>query len=236
MLRNALALGLLIMTYSISEAQNSSKNPRPDIPGSFIFDLGFNYPSGEPAEFNKAFFGSRTINVYYQYPLRFGRSNFSFNPGIGFSFERFRFSNEFTLIDSANNPGKFHLVNANGIYNNVVKSLLVTNYLEIPLEFRYDTKPEDVGRSFNVAIGGRIGYMIDSFTKIKYREDGETKKIKDKQQLGLRSIRYGVYTRVGVGAFNLFTFVNLSPLFQDNKGPSDTEMTTFTVGLSLNAF
>lgn len=200
-----------------------------------MLDLGFNYPSSEPADFDKAFFGSRTINVYYQYPIRFGRSHFSFNPGIGFSFERFRFSNEFTLRESST-AGEFDLVNANTIYDDVNKSLLVTNYIEIPAEIRYDTKPEDIGRSFNVAVGGRIGYLMDSFTKVRYRENGETKKIKDKQQFGLNSIRYGVYTRIGVGAFNVFGFFNLSPLFESGKGPSDTEMTTFTVGVSLNAF
>ncbi len=114
--------------------------------------------------------------------------------------------------------------------------MLVANYVEIPLEFRFDTTPEDIARSFNVAIGGRIGYLFDSKMKVKYKEDAETKIMKDKQNLGLTQIRYGVYSRIGVGAFNIFGFYNLTPLFEKDKGPDKTTMNSYTVGISINGF
>ncbi|HEX8059296.1 MAG TPA: hypothetical protein VF473_00105, partial [Cyclobacteriaceae bacterium] len=78
------------------------------------------------------------------------------------------------------------------------------------------------------------------------------KKVKDDQNFGLTQLRYGVYTRIGVGAFNFFVFYNMTPLFKKDMGPynqgrilepniiqggaTGTTMNTFTAGLSLNAF
>lgn len=114
--------------------------------------------------------------------------------------------------------------------------MLVTNYLEVPLEFRYDTRPNDIARSFSWAIGGRIGVLASSLMKVKYKEEGEMIKLKDKKSYGLNPIRYGVYTRIGIGGFNWFAFYNLSEMFEKDKGPEATMMNTMTVGISINGF
>lgn len=234
MIRSVLVIAAFFMIPLFVFGQGSSKKvPRPDIPGSFIFEFGFNQGLNTPNNFSQRFIGSNTINLYYQYPLRFGKSRFSFNPGFGFSFEKFKMKNNYTLQES-NTEGQFELVSVATTYPSIQKSLLKNNYLEIPLEFRFDTKPEDISRSFNIALGGRIGYLIDSNTKLKYKADGETRKLIDNQNHGMNPIRYGVYTRFGMGAFNLFTYYNLSPLFEKDKGPEKTDMTTFSVGFSIN--
>jgi len=258
-LRKALFLSVLVLIATSLHAQTTGKlKRRPNIPGSIIVDFGFNGTQNSPVLWRQTFFGSRTVNIYYQYPLRFGRSNFSFNPGIGLSMERFKWKTNIVLTDPAETgtqvpTEKYEFANAERIYDDPRKLMLVNNYLEVPLEFRYDSKPEDISRSFNIAIGARGGWMYDSFMKIKYKQDGQTKKLKDKQDFGLTQLRYGVYTRIGMGGFNVFCFYNLTPLFQKNMGPYDkgsiseggaivgsnasgTAMTTFTAGISLNAF
>ncbi len=70
---------------------------RPDIPGTFALEFGFNFDLGAPEQFSLAFWGSRTFNLYYQYELRILKSKFSFVPGIGLSLERFGFNNQYTL-------------------------------------------------------------------------------------------------------------------------------------------
>ena len=234
MIRSLLVLVAFFMVPLFVFSQTASKKtPRPDLPGSFIFEFGFNQPSGAPDKFRPRFVGSNTINLIYQYPIRFGKSRFSFNPGIGFSFEKFKLKNNFTLADTTG-TGLFQLVNVSTTYPGLKKSLIKNNYIDIPLEFRFDTKPEDIARSFNFAIGGRIGYLIDSSTKLKYKEDGETRKTIDKQDHGMNKFRYGVYTRFGIGSFGLFTYYNLTPLFKKDKGPAMTTMNIFTVGISIN--
>lgn len=234
MIRSILVLAVIfIIPAFVSGQVVSKKTPRPDLPGSFIFEFGFNQASGAPTNFSQRFIGSNTINLYYQYPIRFGKSRFSFNPGIGFSFEKFKLKNTFTLTETTT-TGLFQLQNVSSSYPGMKKSLIRNNYIDIPLEFRFDTKPEDIAHSFNIAIGGRAGYLIDASTKIKYKEDGEKRKAIDKQKHGMNPFRYGVYTRVGMGAFGIFTYYNISTLFEKDKGPDKTTMNTFTVGFSIN--
>lgn len=228
---------LFFISFSLFAQEKPRKAARPNIPGSFMIDLGFNRALNKPANFKQGFWGSRTLNLYYQYPIRIGRSKFSFNPGIGASMERWKFTNLFVLADTTKDSNdNFLLYPGSTFFKGIKKSTLIANYVEIPIEFRFDTAPEDIARSFNVAIGGRIGYLFDSKMKVKFKEDGETKILKDKQNLGLNQLRYGVYTRIGVGAFNIFGFYNLSPLFEKDKGPEMTTMNNYTVGISINGF
>lgn len=238
MIRSLLVLlPLFIISFNLFSQEKPKKAARPNIPGSFMIDLGVNRAIDKPNNFKQGFWGSRTLNLYYQYPMRFGRSKFSFNPGVGASMERWKFTNNYVVADTTNNSiDDFALFPGSTFYKGIKKSMLIANYVEVPLEFRFDTAPEDIARSFNVAIGGRIGYLFESKMKVKYREDGETKIIKDKQNLGLTQLRYGVYSRIGVGAFNIFGFYNLTPLFEKDKGPDKTTMNNYTVGISINGF
>src|SRR5688572_27628137 len=70
---------------------------RPDIPGTFMLELGINSPLDAPDRFDAGLWGSRTLNVYYTYELRIMNSKFSVVPGIGLSLERYKFKNGATL-------------------------------------------------------------------------------------------------------------------------------------------
>jgi len=254
--RSFTVLTLVLIAFSLhAQSTTTTKTKRrPNIPGSIILDFGFNSSQGAPDLWKQRFFGSHTINVYYQYPVRFGRSPLSFNPGIGVSFERFKWKNSIILTNNSTTGEKYEFARIDTQFGTGTNQKLTfgQNYLEVPIEFRYDTKPEDISRSFNFALGARGGWLFDSFQKVKYKEDGQTKKNKDRQDWGLTQLRYGVYTRIGIGGFNLFGFYNLTPLFQKDKGPfnngtvgtggapvggtSGTTMNTFTVGISLNGF
>lgn len=218
---------------SNAKATQIASKELPNIPGTFLLEFGFNIPLNNPDTFDVGFWGTRTFNVYYQYDLRIGKSKFSIHPGIGFAFERYKLTNSYTL--EATDEGT-ELVPAYEIYQGVKKSMIVTNYIDVPIEIRFSTNPNDPGRSFHASLGGRVGYLYDSFTKIKYREDGETKKIKDKQNFNLSDFRYGAFVKMGAGSLSLFCYYNFSPLFKDDRGPEQTDMNTLTVGLSLSSF
>ncbi len=252
MKKHILAFVLALMAlagHAQSEFSAAKKKIKPNIPGSFIVDLGINRALNAPNTWNQGFWGSRTVNMYYQYPIRLGKSKFSFTPGIGVSLERWKFTDGATLIDtvelvsfpngapSPNQVEQYNLLSPRRLDLPLVnKSMLVANYLEIPLELRFDTKPEDISRSINVAVGGRVGILFDAFTKLKYSEDGERRTLKNKFNHGLNPIRYGVYTRFGIGSFNWFVFYNLSEMFESGKGPRGAEMNSFTAGISISGF
>ncbi len=238
------SIAILIATSISAAAQTTEPTPkkynRPDIPGAFVLELGINRTLNAPSNFSLGLWGSRSLNVYYQYNIRILKSNFSFVPGIGLSLERFKLKNGATLgYDPADDSLKLFTPAETGM-TGIRKSHLVNNYIEVPLELRFSTNPDDPGRSFTAGVGARIGYMYDSFSKLKYKEDGETKQLKDKQNWNLTQLRYGIYGKIGIGNFSLFGYYNLTPLFEEGKGPGEksvvTDFQTVTMGISLSGF
>jgi Outer membrane protein beta-barrel domain len=230
---------IILTAFSLQAQEKERKARRPDLPGSFLIEFGFNRAQGStPSKFDQGFWGSRTLNLYYQYPIRLWKTKFSFNPGGGFSFERYKLVNNYTLDAKVSPDGSYPLVLASDLdFPNTDKSMLVMNYFEVmPAELRFDTKPEDLAKSIHVSVGARVGLLFESHTKVNYSEGGEDKTFKDKQNHGLSTFRYGVYSRIGIGSFNLFGYYNLTPVFQENKGPEQTKMNTLTIGISLSGF
>lgn len=253
----ALFATLSITLYAQETVKLSSKG-RPNIPGTIQIDLGLNRMANKPNNLKYGFIGSRTLNLYYFHDVRIGKSKFSVHPGIGFSFERFkllRYSKTVRIagkdsvlvrntptLFSKNADETFFTEASKLVYApvdslfGIKKSMIVANYLDIPLEFRFSTNPQDPSRSFKVSIGGRVGILMDAHTKLKYSEDGIMKKVKYNENFNLNPIRYSATLRIGIGNFNWFAHYNFSPLFQTDKGPSKTTANTYTVGISLSGF
>lgn len=259
MIKKSVALFLLLVSSAAAFSQEAEPGKRPDIPGNFALDFGFNRLLDEPNDLEYGFWGSRTANIYYQYHIRIGQSKFSFHPGIGLGMERFKLQGfkDFLPSDTIqrNVPTLIYDGEGNTILAEAVrviydgdslgqpdwsnsyttkKSMLVLNYLDIPVEFRFSVNPDDPARSFKVALGGRIGYLIGAKTKLKYEENGNTKKLKNEQRFNLNPFRYSAYTRIYLGNFSLFGYYNFSPMFKEGKGPMQTNTTSYTVGISLS--
>ncbi|MEJ7647401.1 MAG: outer membrane beta-barrel protein [Chryseolinea sp.] len=239
-------VGIVFLT-SISLAAtgqiNSKIKPsvRPDIPGIFTFEFGFNRDLDGPDRFSPDFLGSRSANIYYQYEFRLFKSPFSFVPGFGMSLERHKMKNDYTLDYENSTSDQVILVSPeNSPYPGIKKSMIITNYLDVPLEFRYTMKPDDPTRSFKISVGGRFGYLFDSSSKVKYKENSETKMMKDKQDFNLTKFRYGLTGKLGFGNFMFFGYYNLTPLFEKGKGlqtdGESNDFSTITFGISLSSF
>lgn len=213
-----------------SPSQNAPASP--NFPGSLVFDFGFNFLNDEPEDMKLNFFGSKIFNLYYMYEIRLGNSAFSFNPGLGIGLEKYRFDKDVTL--ASNNEGTA-IVPLSEDWD-VKRSKLAANYVDIPIEFRFHANKDNFRKSFKVGIGAKAGILFDSHSKIKYKENGETKTLKSKESFDLSKFRYGVQGRIGIGSFSVFYYHELSTLFKDGKGPEGTDASPFKVGISLYAF
>ena len=233
----ALPAAAQISEPNAESAYTPRKGTQPNIPGTIVLELGLNSALDAPSRFDHALWGSSTINVYYQHEIRIMESKFSLHPGIGLSLERFKFRDQTVLTYAGDSV---HLVLPDPAEINIKKSHFVTNYVDVPLEFRFTAKPQDPARSFKMSFGGRVGYLYDSFNKIKYREEGETIRIKEKRDFNATNIRYGVSTKIGFGNFSLFGYYNLTNLFEDGKGIPENgvvkDFPTYTIGISLSSF
>ncbi|MCX7637978.1 MAG: PorT family protein [Cyclobacteriaceae bacterium] len=229
-----------------------TRKGRPDIPGTFAVEFGFNRMTRPPQDLKYGFWGSRTLNVYYYYDQRIGNTKFSVHPGIGLGMERFKllsfnqtYSDTTIRIGGATlirQPGgNTQLINSGRVLFNdttraASKSMFIMNYLDIPIEFRFTANTNDPAKSFKAAIGGRIGFLLNAHTKLNYKEDNETKKIKNRQGFNLNEIRYSAFARIGVGNAYLSFYYNFSDLFKEGRGPDATRTSTYTMTLTLAAF
>lgn len=219
---------ILFISSFVAYAQQEIPGAQPDLPGTLMIDFGSNFLQDAPADMDLKIWGSRGVDVYYLYPVSLGESHFSFHPGIGFGFGKYSFSRNVTLSDADTT----RLIELDeDVYQTVDKTQLATHYIDIPLEFRFYSK-EDY-RGFMVAIGGKAGRLINSYTKIKYEQEGETKVDKFKRRYNLNPWRYGLHARIGFRGINLVGYYGLSDLFQKDKGPATNN---FKVGVSIALF
>ena len=208
------------------------RNARPDIPGTLLVELGWNILRDNPSEMEIGTLGSRTFNLYYFYniELPFASGRFELMPGFGVGLDRYRFEDDITL--ASNND--VEIVELEDL--DVTKSMLVSNYFDVPLELRFYANPNDKKRSFKVGLGFKAGIRFSSHTKVKYEEDGNNVIEKEKNIFGLNRFRYGVTGRIGIGGINFFYYQSLSELFESGEGPLDSAATNVTVGLSFRGF
>lgn len=240
---------LILLTCLLSlnlAAQEEGGKPgmggRPDVKGDLFLDFGFNVLNNRTEAMNTRIFASRVANIYYQYPIEIGaNSGVTFNPGIGLGMDKMAFKSDSTLVNNPDlGPNSSELRGIRTIYGegvNIDVNTTALNYVDIPLEFRYHLNKEDYSKGFRIAIGGKIGFLYNAHTKVGVTDtNGLTKKVKDKQEYGLSPMRYGVYTRIGLSGFNLWSYYGLNKVFKEGQGPFGTEASQFSFGLSVALF
>ncbi len=214
------------------------------VPGTLMVEFGFMYDSEYPPGMELDWFRSRVFNLYYMYDFRLGSSGkVSINPGFGVGTENYAFRGDVFVTKGQDSVlGQVVALDANQVFADengnqpeVRNSKVNPIYLDIPLELRF--RSNSTKKSFRFALGGKIGIRVDSKTKIKYRQNGITNKVKIKNDLHMEQFRYGVYARVGFGSFNFWVYKSLSNLWV----PASTQVirgnySAWVYGISLVTF
>ncbi len=247
--KNIISFFLLLMLVGATQtlqAQENTNRPakdlqgaRPDIPGMLGIEFGWVMVPDFPEEMKLSFLGSVTFSPYYKYDFPVGNSNFSIHPGIAFTSEKFSFKDNITLISSPTAAGYVtELVGLDSLFSDadIKKSKLNAVYFEIPIEITYRSNRELPKRSLNVTVGAKGGVLMDSKTKYTYRQDGQTKKSKQKEKYDLNTWRVMLVGKIGYGSVNLFYNYNLLPLFDGKKGPLGTQAHQMSFGISIDLF
>ncbi|MEX2594707.1 MAG: porin family protein [Anditalea sp.] len=233
---------LLSLNLVAQEREKPPKSGRPDVKGDLFLDFGFNVLDNRTEEMNTRLFSSRVANVYYQYPIEIGnKTGITFNPGIGLGMDKLAFKRDSTLVNNPDlGPNSSELKGISALYGDDVEINVNTtaiNYIDIPLEFRYHLDKNDYNKGFRFAIGGKIGFLYNAHTKVEFTDtNGLTQKIKIRQDYGLNPIRYGVYTRIGLPGFNLWSYYGLNKVFKEGQGSYGTEANQFNFGISVALF
>src|SRR5664279_2633327 len=112
---------------------------------------------------------SRGFNAYFMLDKPFRSSpKYSIGFGLGVSTSNIIFKRENVNLKSGSTLLPFTPVDST---NHFKKYKLATGFLEVPLEFRYSSKPLQPNKSFKIAVGVKVGTVINAHTKGKILQD-----------------------------------------------------------------
>lgn len=248
-MKKLLTLSLAILAFQMVQAQDSETKPktpiggRPNIPADLNFEFGFNQLTNRPEDLSIEFIGSRTFNASLQFPIPvFGEgSGFTINPGFGVGSDKFQFGDSKNLFQ---NPllgaESSRLQDVTAVYGSNIKlnaNNFSANYLEVPIDIRYHINKRNYAKSFRFSIGGKVGFLYEAHTKIKYESATvDKRKVKDSQNYGLEKIRYAISVKAGSPGFYVWGNFYLNDMWQAGRGPFATEASQINFGLAVTVF
>ena len=174
---------------------------------------------------------NKTFNTYFLFDFPFKsdpRLSAAIGPGVGS--DNIYFTK--TIVDIKNKTGVVFKSDSTTI--KYKKNKLVTSYLEVPLELRYSTKPENMNSGWKFALGIKVGTLLDSKVKSKIDLDenkvgGYFQKIRDKKYFN--SSRFVLTARAGYGNVSVFGSYTVTDYIKQGFGPA---VHPFSFGLCLS--
>ena len=200
-----------------------------------IFDLGVNtFVNQKPYYTNEAvpqlqntdlrIDGSRYVNLGFNWDARLGGklSPVSLTVGPEFAFNNYMLSGNKKWVD---NNGRTNVVKeTNG--RQYQKSKLATSSVNLPVMLRLRLRDSHYQSTFQLGLGGFVGYRLKSWTKLKYTNEGENYKEKEDGNYNMENFQYGLQSTIGYRSLELFAKYNMNPLFKTGAGP-DTQVLSF---------
>ena len=223
---------LAVLFSSTLYAQEASS---PDLPGALRVQTGFNFLGDAPDSMSTGFWGSKAFNAQYLYSVRFGESTISLHPGFGIATDKFSFEDNVTLMRNADGTITIEPLESSE-YGEVKKTKLATTYFEVPLEFRYHFNKDNFKKSIKFSVGGKVGILMSSHTKVNYKHLGENQKLKTKDNYNLNRFRYGVQASLGAAGIAAYFYYGLNDMFEKGKGPEATTTSQMQAGIAISVF
>ena len=177
---------------------------------------------------------SRGFNAYFMFDKRFKNSpKYSIGIGLGISSSNMVFKKMNIDLKSTSTLLPFRPVDST---NHFKKYKLATSYLEIPLEFRFTSRPENPNKSLKAAIGLKVGTLVNAHTKGKNLQDKNNRSLnsyieKENSKRFINGTRFMGTARLGYGILSIFGSYQLNNILKDGAGP---DMKLYQVGITLS--
>ncbi len=177
---------------------------------------------------------ARGLNVYVMLDQRF-KSNpkLSVAFGLGVGTSNMYFKNMSIDLKSKTNTLPFNNLDTT---NHFKKYKLTTAFLEVPIELRFSSNPDNDTKSIKAAIGFKVGTIINAHTKGKNLQDVNGRTInsyteKESARGFFNSTRIAATARVGYGNFSLVANYQLNNIFKDGVA---ADVKLFQIGLCVS--
>ncbi|MCO6497928.1 MAG: outer membrane beta-barrel protein [Chitinophagaceae bacterium] len=177
---------------------------------------------------------SRGFGLYFMFDKVFKTSpKYSLGIGVGASTNNIFFEKMELDLKSKTERLPFNAVDST---NHFKKYKLATSYLELPIEFRYTSNPENYNKSWKAAVGLKIGTIVNAHVKGKTLVDKNnqpignyTQKINSKSYIN--GTKFAATVRVGYGIVSVYGSIGLSNVFKEGVAP---EMKTYQIGIAIS--
>ncbi len=178
---------------------------------------------------------SRFFNVYVMFDKPFKTNpKLSVGLGAGIGSSNIFFSKKFVDIKSLTTTLPF--IDESGA-NHFKKFKLTTIFLEAPVELRYSSDPENVNKSVKVALGVKVGTLLNAHTKGKTLQDKDGNTLntyisKESDKRFINSTRLAATARIGYGIFSIYGAFQITSFLKTGAGPS--EIHPFSIGIGIS--
>ena len=199
----------------------------------FFIQLGYLSWTGKPDSIKTKGL-PRSLNMYVMLNFPFKTNpHWSVALGPGIASDNMYFDKMTVGIARTTPTVQFHNVADS---NHFKKYKLSTNYLEAPVELRYRFNPDNDRKSVKLAVGAKVGLLINAHVKGTNLQNSGGQTIndytaKESSKRYLTKQRLSVMGRIGVGSFSLFASYSVSPLFQEGLGPA---IHPLSIGLNIS--
>jgi hypothetical protein len=245
-MKKTLLAGFVLLTVITAQAQTDTTAPatppRPsrhniDISNRagdhFLIQIGYDKWANMPDSIHTKGF-SRSFNMYLMFDFPF-KTNPQFSVALGAGIGTSNIYFDKMMVDVAGNTQTLRFRNVADT-NNFKKYKLVTAYLEAPVELRFTADPVNYGKSFKVAIGAKIGTLLNVHTKGKnlLNKSGGTVNsyiVKENSKRYFNGNRLCVTGRIGYGSFSLFGSYQVNSFIKEGSGP---DVKPYSIGLTIS--
>jgi hypothetical protein len=222
-MRKISVIVLVLMTSLTAFSQSTKETKNKEIVSRagdhLMLQLSSDHWIGAPDSVSSHIKGlSRGLNVYFMLNKPFKadpRFSLAFGLGVGTSNIYFKKMN--VQIASTNPILPFTAVDTS---NHFKKFKLSTAFLEVPLEVRFTSKPATPNKAVKVALGLKVGLMLNAHTKGKVLQNGSGTTLnnyieKASTKSYFNTTRLAATARIGYGNFTLFGAYNFNSMFKD---------------------
>ncbi len=225
---NVVLLSLLAFCFSILPSQEAfSQEKDRERLDMLMINLNSSFLLGSKGLFEQKFF-SHGYDVALMYDHFLPRSPMSIGIGLGLSHMRIYSNAEVVWVDS--NETNFHAFNVLPFDTTYKRSAFNLNYLEIPAELRYRSKPNEKGHPWKISIGAKVGFKINTRQLFV---DAQGYRYTSTRFPNAARVRGTATFRAGYGKFSIYGAYQFTPLFHEGQG---TELYPLSVGVSLSLF
>lgn len=233
----ALALLFTVSVFAQNNPSSEKKKTTIDLSGRandhFMIQLGSYGWFGRPDTIKTKGF-SKSINFYFLFDFPFKTNpHFSVAVGPGIGTDMMYFNK--TYVGIKDNTSSIPIIDQSDT-THFKKTKLGMAWVEAPVELRYTFDPANNAKSLKLALGVKIGALLNAHTRNKDFVNSNGGIIyqyvqKEASKKFFNGNRIVVSARAGLGHFSLFYTYQVSTLFKENRGPN---VNPFSFGVTLS--